>query len=31
VDNKLAIASDNAGFELKENIVTFLRAKGVEL
>jgi ribose 5-phosphate isomerase B len=31
VENKLAIASDHAGFELKESIVTFLRAKGVVL
>lgn len=28
--NKLAIASDHAGFELKENVVAYLRAKGVE-
>lgn len=31
MDKKLAIASDHAGFELKESIVTFLRAKGVAL
>ncbi len=28
---KLAIASDHAGFELKESILAFLRNKGVEL
>jgi ribose 5-phosphate isomerase B len=28
---KLAIASDHAGFELKESIIEFLRHKGVEL
>jgi ribose 5-phosphate isomerase B len=27
--NKLAIASDHAGFELKQNVVAYLRAKGV--
>ena len=28
---KLAIASDHAGFELKESIIAYLRDKGVEL
>jgi len=28
---KLAIASDHAGFELKENIIAYLHDKGVEL
>lgn len=28
--NKLSIASDHAGFELKENVVAYLRIKGVE-
>ncbi len=28
--NKLAIASDHAGFELKESVVAYLNSKGVE-
>ena len=28
---KLAIASDHAGFELKESIIAYLHDKGVEL